>query len=182
MAFCAYCGSQVAEVSYRACPACGNPTNGAPRLAYGTGGKNAFVIAIVAVVLAVLAIPIAGILAAIAIPNFLTAMQRAKQKRTMVEMRNLAVELETKAYNSTGTFPSTLPESKKDGWDGALRYECLPKDDRPCGGYAITSAGKDLKFEHDSASEYTGGAVSQFDCDIIFANGSFYRYPEGVQH
>lgn len=181
MAFCAYCGSQVAEVSYRPCPACGNPTNGSPRAALGTGGKNSFGIAIAAVVLAVLAIPIAGILAAIAIPNFLTAMQRSKQKRTMAEIRSVATDVERQASTS-GSYPKTLPSSQKDGWGKELRYECLGEGDRPCSGYAITSGGKDMQFEHDSAQQYAPGATDMFDCDILFANGSFVRYPEGVQH
>src|SRR5438552_10908932 len=35
-------------------------------------------------------VAIIGILAAIAIPNLLTAMQRSKQKRTMADMRTIA--------------------------------------------------------------------------------------------
>ena len=39
-------------------------------------------------------IAIIGILAAIAIPNLLNAVQRGKQKRTMADMKALAVALE----------------------------------------------------------------------------------------
>lgn len=179
MPFCAYCGSQVAEVSYRPCPACGNPANGAPRPALGTGGSNSTVVAIVAVVLAVLAIPIAGILAAIAIPNMLTAMQRSRQKRTMADIRVIALEVERQAV-SNNAYPATI-DAKVDGWGHPLRYECIAADENPCGGYAITSAGKDGRFEHDSAQEYPSGGVSDFDCDIVYANASFVQYPEGVQ-
>jgi len=35
-------------------------------------------------------VAIIGILAAIAIPNLLTAMQRARQKRSMADMRTIA--------------------------------------------------------------------------------------------
>ena len=35
-------------------------------------------------------VAIIGILAAIAIPNLMTAMQKSKQKRTMADMRSLA--------------------------------------------------------------------------------------------
>lgn len=31
MAFCAWCGNHVTEVSYAACPRCDNPTNGSQR-------------------------------------------------------------------------------------------------------------------------------------------------------
>src|ERR671935_2822171 len=58
-------------------------------------------------------VAIIGILAAIAIPNLLTAMQRSKQKRTMADMRTIATAWEARAtdvnrYNAAGvTFPST---------------------------------------------------------------------------
>src|SRR2546430_2975901 len=56
-------------------------------------------------------VAIIGILAAIAIPNLLTAMQRSKQKRTMADMRTIATAWEARAtdvnrYNAAGT---TLP-------------------------------------------------------------------------
>src|SRR5437667_2758951 len=59
-------------------------------------------------------VAIIGILAAIAIPNLLTAMQRSKQKRTMADMRTIATECEARAtdlnkYNAAGacSFPQT---------------------------------------------------------------------------
>src|SRR5256885_3978597 len=59
-------------------------------------------------------VAIIGILAAIAIPNLLTAMQRSKQKRTMADMRTIATAWEARAtdinkYNAAGgiTFPTT---------------------------------------------------------------------------
>src|SRR5713101_4588662 len=56
-------------------------------------------------------VAIIGILAAIAIPNLLTAMQRSKQKRTMADMRTIATAWEARAtdvnrYNAAGL---TLP-------------------------------------------------------------------------
>src|SRR5437763_1331013 len=56
-------------------------------------------------------VAIIGILAAIAIPNLLTAMQRSKQKRTMADMRTIATAWEARAtdtnkYNAAGfTMP-----------------------------------------------------------------------------
>src|ERR1700757_1628346 len=50
-------------------------------------------------------IAIIGILAAIAIPNLLNAVQRGKQKRTMVDMRVLATAIE--AYHvDNSMFPT----------------------------------------------------------------------------
>src|ERR1700746_3663440 len=58
-------------------------------------------------------VAIIGILAAIAIPNLLTAMQRSKQKRTMADMRTIATAWEARAtdtnkYNASGySFPGS---------------------------------------------------------------------------
>ncbi|HEX3577723.1 MAG TPA: prepilin-type N-terminal cleavage/methylation domain-containing protein, partial [Thermoanaerobaculia bacterium] len=57
-------------------------------------------------------VAIIGILAAIAIPNLLTAMQRAKQKRSMADMRTIATAWEARAtdvnkYNAAGAFVPT---------------------------------------------------------------------------
>src|SRR5215472_6010715 len=46
-----------------------------------------------------IAMAIIGILAAIAIPNLLTAVQRGKQKRTMSDMRALATAIEAYAVD-----------------------------------------------------------------------------------
>src|SRR5438046_4161447 len=61
-------------------------------------------------------VAIIGILAAIAIPNLLTAMQRSKQKRTMADMRTIATAWEARAtdlnkYNASGI---TVPTSSVD--------------------------------------------------------------------
>src|SRR5206468_9144840 len=60
-------------------------------------------------------VAIIGILAAIAIPNLLTAMARSKQKRTMADMRTIATAWEARAtdvnkYNAAGvcSIPSTV--------------------------------------------------------------------------
>src|SRR5437588_4537932 len=52
-------------------------------------------------------VAIIGILASIAIPNLLTAMQRSKQKRTMADMRTIGTAWEARAtdvnrYNAAG--------------------------------------------------------------------------------
>src|SRR5512140_63982 len=92
-------------------------------------------------------VAIIGILAAIAIPNLLTAMQRSKQKRTMADMRTIATAWEARAtdvnkYNAAGgvsatatctqdvstalsgvlvpTYIKLLPP--KDGWNNAFRF------------------------------------------------------------
>ena len=195
MAFCAYCGTQVTEVSYRPCPTCGNPSNGAPRPAMPAGGTNAAAIIIGVIVGGLVIIAVIGILAAIAIPNLLTAMQRSKQKRTMADMRSVASAVETfstdhnrypRVDDMDGLEPLLVPKymsrlPKIDGWGAPLRYECL-EDADPCTRYFIGSGGKNKAFEQNSLRDYAPGtAGTRFDCDIVFSNGSFVQYPEGIQ-
>ena len=148
-------------------------------------------------------VAIIGILAAIAIPNLLTAMQRSKQKRTMADMRTIGTAWEARAtdvnrYNAAGmtlptgavttdnltsflspTYCKTFPR-----WDGWGNNWSLAADQawgdstRAAQVYVIISYGKDGTSQ---GSTYTSGGTSNFDCDIVYANGSFVQYPEGVQ-
>ena len=151
-------------------------------------------------------VAIIGILAAIAIPNLLTAMQRSKQKRTMADIRSLATAWEARAvdvgrYNAAGalsvmaladdnvttsiesaltpTYIKSLQE--KDGWGNIIRFEV----DEPMGAgdradvYVIRSPGRDGLFVQTAADP--GGATTDFNADIIYSNGSFIQYPEGIQ-
>src|SRR2546428_11172805 len=75
-------------------------------------------------------VAIIGILAAIAIPNLLTAMQRAKQKRTMADMRSIATAWEARAtdvnrYNAAGAL-SILGICTKDISHAALSGALIP--------------------------------------------------------
>jgi general secretion pathway protein G len=148
-------------------------------------------------------VAIIGILAAIAIPNLLTAMQRSKQKRTMADMRSIATAWEARAtdtnrYNAAGgiTLPSVsvgtsvlsgmlcptymkqLPA--KDGWGNnwifAMDQAAGSGTSTAAQVYMIRSTGKDGKTDSGD-----GGATSTFDADIIYSNGSFVQWPEGAQ-
>ena len=195
MAFCAWCGNHVPAVSYAACPRCGNPTNGAQRVAGAgdSGGKAAGLI-IGLVIGGLVLVAVIGILAAIAIPNLLNAMERSKQKRTAADLRTLAVASEAYATDHNKYPPGSsasdlssalVPTYTKgvpavDGWGTPIRYECWPAAE--CSTYAFASAGKDKVFEHDSLQEYTAGTkTTDYDCDLVFSNGNFIQYPEGIQ-
>lgn len=202
MAFCAWCGNHVPQVSYAACPRCGNPTNGAQRVGAlpraGGGGTNTAAIIIGVVVGGLALVAVIGILAAIAIPNLLTATERSKQKRTMADMRSIATAVEAYATDNnqypkatsvaelssslTPSYLGTVPVL--DAWGTPMKYECWPSEGSgdACARYAVASAGKDKQWEHESLQEYSTGTKTQkFDNDIVFANGSFAQYPEGVQ-
>lgn len=139
---------------------------------------------------------IIGILAAIAIPNMLTAIQRAKQKRTMANIKAISLAWESRAsdvsqYNAAGMFGASTPIvisdvatmleptyirtlPRVDGWNRTYNIFL----DQPIGSgsgqrYVIISAGADGVFESSPVT----GVVTQFDCDIVFSNGSFISYP-----
>jgi type II secretory pathway pseudopilin PulG len=198
--YCAWCGTPTPSVSYQPCPSCGKPTNGAaqPAIAAPQGNSSAPWIIIVVVILFGVVV-IGGILAAIAIPNLLTALQRSRQKRTMADIRSVATAIE--AYQTEkNTYPKvqsydelrpllapeyirTLPAH--DGWDHSFRYACTKTEEDRCTAYVLGSGGKDGVFEQSDVAAYAGsprGATTNFDCDLIYTNGDFVEYPEGVQH
>lgn len=144
-------------------------------------------------------VAIIGILAAIAIPNLLAAMQRARQKRTMADIRTVANAWEARAtdvasYASAGlswpdpnsdlsyliprltpTYVSKVPEY--DGWGTRFQIGVSAPGDM----YSIESLGSDRVDQSNGTSSPGAVTTSNFDCDIIFADGNFVVYPEGVQ-
>jgi type II secretory pathway pseudopilin PulG len=204
MQYCAHCGNAVEAVSYAPCPRCGKASNGAPSPASGTTKTtNTTMIVVIVIVCGLVVVAIIGILAAIAIPNFLTARERANQARTKADIQTLGITLESYAADNNeypkGSTTADLREAlvpkymknvpTVDGWGHPLQYTCVkdattPQSDK-CVGYIIGSAGKDGRFEHDSLLETLAGpekATTAFDCDIVYSNGKFVEYPEGVQH
>jgi general secretion pathway protein G len=141
-------------------------------------------------------VAIIGILAAIAIPNLMTVMERARQKRTMSDIRNLAYAWESRAvdtgsYSAAGlsicctntistdslaqllvpTFAKDMP--RQDGWRRPFELAT----DAGADNYVIISYGKDGLKE----TSPRGGPTQDFDCDLIYSEGAFVQYPEGVQ-
>ena len=147
-------------------------------------------------------IAIIGILAAIAIPNLLTAIAKAKQKRTLLDIKTIAVAWESRAtdmnrYNAAGgiegistplsistlatalepTYSRRIPQL--DGW--GRKFTCLIDQDwgvtAPASRYVIISGGADQQISNG----INEGAFTNYDCDIIYTNGVFLTYPEGTQ-
>ena len=132
-------------------------------------------------------VAIIGIIAAIAIPNFLSAADRGKQKRTMADMRSVSAAIESYSVDQ-GAYPAAadmreLAEilspahimscPQVDGWGNALGFERSST-----GGYLLRSRGKDGVPE----IEFQGGSTGDYDCDIILVDGEFTQWPEGMQH
>ncbi|MEK7798347.1 MAG: prepilin-type N-terminal cleavage/methylation domain-containing protein [Acidobacteriota bacterium] len=134
-------------------------------------------------------VAIIGIIAAIAIPNLLNAIDRGKQKRTMADMRSLGTSIESYAVDnnfypkgmasvaaagvSTHVAPiyiKTVPTT--DGWNNAWDIDSTATGSQ----YTITSPAKD-----GTQGTQTGGQTGDFNCDILFANGQFFQWPQGTQ-
>ena len=145
-------------------------------------------------------IAIIGILAAIAIPNLLNAVQRGKQKRTMSDMRALATAIEAYAVDgssypaascngglfttgtenalATNSFTNLTPTyiaqpPVTDGWGRPLKYALSTATD----SYRIRSSGRD-----NTDASFVCGTTTNFNDDIVYANGTFLQWPEGTQY
>ena len=139
-------------------------------------------------------VAIIGIIAAIAIPNLLNAVDRSKQKRTMADVRYLGTALEAYAIDNT-LYPIQASEADVaasslfaaiepiymrnapplDGWGNSSRFQSDGL------AYTIGSLAKDGNSGGNLALAGTGGPTTKFDCDIIFSLGSFVQWPEGTQ-
>ncbi|HEY0156975.1 MAG TPA: type II secretion system protein [Thermoanaerobaculia bacterium] len=147
-------------------------------------------------------VAIIGILAAIAIPNLLTAMQRSRQKRSMADMRTNAQALEARAtdvneYEIPGADVNIVwPDPKRnvaeltpyltptyvkripiyDGWSTPFVFAST------LDSYAFKSYGADKTNNTEGVTSTTEPiTTANFDCDLIFSEGTFVQYPEGVQ-
>ena len=136
-------------------------------------------------------VAIIGIIAAIAIPNLLNAIQRGKQKRTMSDLRTIATGDESYAIDNnqyivlgTQGFVSSISSfieptyvkkmPQKDGWVTDFWYL------GSIGEYTITSYGKD-KGSGSGGTIGSVGNTTNFKNDIIFSTGSFVNFPDGTQ-
>ncbi len=146
-------------------------------------------------------IAIIGILAAIAIPNLLNAVQRGKQKRTMSDMRTMATAIESYAvdnnfYPASATCPSQsittggvlndtslsvlaptyiVNPVRKDGWDHFMYYGVDTSTNPQA--YGLLSYGRD-----GTIGTVTCSTTTTFNDDIIYSNGGFVQFPQGSQN
>ena len=134
-------------------------------------------------------VAIIGIIAAIAIPNLLNAIQRGKQKRTMSDMRSSGTAVES--YKVDNGFPPVVGNGAlatvqaqvaptyikalpiEDGWKfGMFWVHSTAVDD-----YSVVSYGKDKVSDAPVLS-----ATTDFKRDIFYADGQFSQYPDGTQN
>ena len=131
-------------------------------------------------------VAIIGIVAAIAVPNLMNAVDKSKQKRTMADMRAIVTAVEAYSTDNArypvgiGSWASLRPilnphfvknPPDVDGWSNIWDAAATTGYD-----YTVASVGKD-----SAVGPRPGGATTKFDCDIVFANGRFFQWPEGPQ-
>ncbi|MCG3193709.1 MAG: hypothetical protein DIJKHBIC_02963 [Thermoanaerobaculia bacterium] len=118
-------------------------------------------------------------------------IQASKQRRTMGDIRSIAIAVESYAVDNNRypparsatelreylfpTYIKVMPIS--DGWDQPLRYEVWGEG---LSNYSISSAGEDGNWERSSARDYPKGATRSHAADIVFMDGEFVRYPESA--
>lgn len=132
------------------------------------------------------AIQATGIVAALVVPNAITAVQKAKQNSTMKDLKTISVAIEDYIAD-TGHAPrgKTLAEIKdqlqpfyiktlplKDGWGNDFVYTHGSGNKKDA--YAVSSGGRDGIFQDwDQTGFYSVTSMKDFDNDIIIANGTF---------
>ena len=133
-------------------------------------------------------VTIIGLIAAMAIPNLISAVDKARQRKTMGDLRQIgnAVEMyavDNDTYPKVASYSALQPliqpgyvktVSGTDGWNHGWVFS---GDTTDGADYTLVSLGKDGK-----PGVITGGATANFDCDIVFANGQFFQWPSGTQN
>jgi general secretion pathway protein G len=130
-------------------------------------------------------VAIIGIIAAIAIPNLLNAIDRGKQKRTMADLRSIGTAIESYSIDNNfypvasdmtalgnviePLYIRTTPEN--DGWNRVFQVASTTVE------YTCCSGGKD----GGNCTNDNAGPTNSFADSITFANGQFVQWPEGAQ-
>ena len=151
---------------------------------------------------------IIGFIAAIAIPMYMNAQNRAKQSRTIGNIRTIASAWESrgaevKAYNAAGanfaiptvnvtaaqmttmltpTYLREIPAKDGWGWPFDFKLNSAIGSGTTAITYSIRSPGRDGVLEAAGKTNYRIQATTSFDCDIVYSNGTFIAYPQGKQN
>lgn len=147
-------------------------------------------------------VAIIGIIAALLIPNFLDALQKAKQKRTVADMRNVGTAMfswltdqvgasAAGASVNLGSYTSSSQAAlvgllvsqyiqdvpTNDGWKRTYDYYLNSANPLAKQVMAIRSKGRDGT---GSSGSYTVGGFdpTDYDQDIVWADGFFVRWPQ----
>jgi general secretion pathway protein G len=132
-------------------------------------------------------VAVIGLIVAIAVPNLVNAIQRARQTRSVADLSAIAKAvsmyqqdraeypiqtplggadfLKSTLLTYMGSFQAT------DGWMRSFQYVSDGHE------YTILSYGMDGV----ASLPYTRGSTNLFNADIVITNGMFLQWPEGVQ-
>ena len=151
-------------------------------------------------------VAIIGIIAALLIPNFLDALQKAKQKRTVADVRNAgtalfswltdqvgaaaagqtttdSVDLAQYTERTTAEVTQVLVPQYlqsipvKDGWKNDYQYYLETEKVLKRTVMAMRSGGRDDDFSGDTYT-VVGFDPTDYDQDIVWADGFFVRWPQ----
>ncbi|HVS66546.1 MAG TPA: hypothetical protein VMT85_23930 [Thermoanaerobaculia bacterium] len=138
-----------------------------------------------------------GVVAAIVVPNYVDALDKAKQKRTVADVRNVGTAWlswmvdqigEDQPFElSPGTvaperlrelltpmYISEVPEL--DGWGHPLEYSVLESEPSGLPVVQIRSPGRDGFFEQVPEDEVAFPA-RDYDRDLVWRDGFFVQFP-----
>ena len=171
-----------------------------------SGAGGGFTLVELLIVVAVI-----GLLTAIMIPNMIDAMHKAKQKRTMTDMRQIGAGWlswvtdqvgassagQAKTYDPselgeityaqlhgrlrpTNTFFYVQDLPQIDGWQEAYRFHQNPAAEG-AQVMMICSRARDKTFDTCDEAQIPVSAFesTNYDTDIIWADGFFIRWPSG---
>ena len=155
-------------------------------------------------------VAIIGIIAALLIPNFLDALQKAKQKRTVADARNVGTAMfswltdqaqaaAAGAASTTIPFPGSYGTKRTstevrdvlvsqyiqeipvvDGWKHDYEYYMKTENPLAQNVIAIRSYGRDGVKASDTPT-VTGFDPTDYDQDIIWCDGFFVRWPQKLK-
>lgn len=139
---------------------------------------------------------IAGIVAAIVIPNFVDAVEKAKQKRTVADIRFVGTTWMAYATDHFDDGAADLPVGDlpferleallvpeyavelptTDGWGHPLAFRIVSSGTSGLAALEIQSPGRDGVLEPPPAGDSPFPAIS-YDRDIVWRDGQFVAYP-----
>jgi len=152
-------------------------------------------------------VAIIGIIAALLIPNFLDALQKAKQKRTVADVRNIGTAMfswltdqvgaaaagASASDVNLGSYGTKLTAAQvgsvlvpqymqdipgADGWKTPYDYYLNTANPLAANVMAIRSLGRNKAIEGSGTYSVTSFDPTNYDQDIVWADGFFVRWPQ----
>lgn len=197
MQICESCNGRVPDIAAY-CSSCGRPL--LKRAPAATQTSPALVVVIAAVVAIPIFVAVVGIIAAIAIPNLLDAIERSRQKRAMGEIKEVATGIQS--YRADHETIPVVGQVQGEGWHFVeireLERSLVPDSVRalppadPWGQpyrYGFTADGKDFCLISGggdrtiTTADPPAGIVEThcYESDIIWLNDGAVQWPEGRQ-